>query len=41
LQRSLNAGGPELVSYAKHYSHFDRLRSDPPFQRLLDHAEKK
>ena len=35
LERSVRAGGPELVNYAKHDSAFDPLRSHPRFKKLL------
>ena len=36
LERSFSVGGPELVRYAKHDSHFDSLRGNPRFQKLLE-----
>jgi adenylate cyclase len=40
LERSFSVGGPELVRYAKHDSHFDSLRGNPRFQKLLELVDK-
>lgn len=40
LERSFSVGGPELVNYAKHDSHFDSLRGNSRFQKLIERLDQ-